>query len=259
MRTKTATATGPKGFLKWLRRYNPQLYQHLAPGLPSNMPQLFAQFEAAGGLKGLAMRQRARRRMGALGTGFTGFSAFTGMTDSGGGTGFTGGATNFSTNAGQTAMATNFATQSTAATTATAATPSTGSTTGNTAAGAAGGFPSGAAAGAAGPLATDVSDAANSGTLSSADAAALAAAVGTSIAALSSTPVIPTPSAARATQAAVATQLRRAASGQAPLPIPALSGTPGARLGLTMSSTDWWLIAGAGVGVLYLATRKKRV
>lgn len=50
------TDTGMKGFLKWLQGFQPGLYAKIAPELPRKAPQLFADFEAAGGVSGAAQR-----------------------------------------------------------------------------------------------------------------------------------------------------------------------------------------------------------
>lgn len=52
------TATGTKGFLQWLQQFQPAVYAKIAPELPRKAPQLFSQFEAAGGL-GAYMQRRS--------------------------------------------------------------------------------------------------------------------------------------------------------------------------------------------------------
>lgn len=50
------TATGIKGFLKWLQQFQPAVYAQIAPELPRKAPQLFSDFEAAGGTLGAYQR-----------------------------------------------------------------------------------------------------------------------------------------------------------------------------------------------------------
>lgn len=49
-------ATGMQGFLKWLQQFQPAVYAQIAPELPRKAPQLFSDFEAAGGVSGAATR-----------------------------------------------------------------------------------------------------------------------------------------------------------------------------------------------------------
>jgi hypothetical protein len=50
------TDTGVKGFLKWLQQFQPGVYAQIAPELPRKAPQLFSDFEAAGGTLGAYQR-----------------------------------------------------------------------------------------------------------------------------------------------------------------------------------------------------------
>lgn len=50
------TDTGMKGFLKWLQQFQPAVYAKIAAQLPSKAPQLFSDFEAAGGTLGAYQR-----------------------------------------------------------------------------------------------------------------------------------------------------------------------------------------------------------
>lgn len=52
-------ATGAQGFLKWLQQFQPAVYARIAPELPRKAPQLFSDFEAAGGVAGAAARGMA--------------------------------------------------------------------------------------------------------------------------------------------------------------------------------------------------------
>lgn len=264
---KKITATGAKGFLKWLKQYNPKLYSGVAPLLPSKMPQLFAQFEAAGGLKGLACRRRSR--MGSLGqtgstfgatAGATGFDygntgstswGMTGNTGSGG-TGTTGWGTGVT---GSTAMMQAGQTGVTAPIN-TGATGSTNVSAGGGGEISAGGGGGGGGGGGSVPM-LDVSDAANPGPLSSPDANSLAAIANDVASATESV------GDAYNTASAINTQLTRAQSGLAPLPIigpytgtgtSVLSGT-----GLSsMTSTEWlWLGAAVLGGGLLLMSGKR--
>lgn len=52
-------ATGTRGFLKWLQQDQPAIYARVAPQLPQKAPQLFSDFEAAGGPMGAYQRRLA--------------------------------------------------------------------------------------------------------------------------------------------------------------------------------------------------------
>jgi hypothetical protein len=244
MAAKKITATGTKGFLKWLQQYDPRLYAGVAPLLPSKLPQLFSQFEAAGGLKGLACR-RGMRGLGQ--TGDTGFTGGTGATFSGGtgSTSFGTGSTSWGSTAGWGGTATTGSTG--AGATATTGSTGPGSTSSSS-------VPIGAGAAAAAGQAIDVSDAANPGPLSSPDANSLAQIANDVASATQSV------GQAVVTAGAINTQLTRAQSGLTPLPIsnPSLLPVePSDTFSVSswfgnMSATDWLWVAAAAAGGLYL-------
>jgi hypothetical protein len=228
------TATGVKGFLKWLQTSNPALYAKVAAGLPQKMPQLFTQFEQAGGLSGLAKRVRSKmNRLGQTG-GTTGSTriASTGFTGPGWSTGATAGySTNITGPTGSTA-------------------PPMGYGTGST------GTAQNATAGelAAGAPAIDVADAANPGPLSSPDAISLGQIVSDVASATQSV------AAAQATSAIANAQIARAQSGLAPLPlaIPGVTGSALATTSLFGMSGSTLLWVGGGAIVLLLLMGNKR-
>lgn len=49
--------TGSRGFLKWLQQFQPGIYAKVAPTLAQKAPQLFSDFEAAGGALGAYQRR----------------------------------------------------------------------------------------------------------------------------------------------------------------------------------------------------------
>jgi hypothetical protein len=50
------TATGTRGFLLWLKEFQPAVYAKIAPTLPAQAPDLFTEFESAGGALGAYSR-----------------------------------------------------------------------------------------------------------------------------------------------------------------------------------------------------------
>jgi hypothetical protein len=233
------TATGVKGFLKWLQSSNPALYAKVAAELPQKMPQLFAQFEQAGGLSGLA--KRVRSKMNRLGqTGFTGWGTGTGSTNIGATTGSTAIASTGFTGAGW----------STGATAPGSTAPPAGYGTGST------GTAQNATAGelAAGAPAIDVADAANPGPLSSPDAISLGQIVSDVASATQSV------AAAQATSAIANAQIARAQSGLAPLPlaIPGVTSSLATTSLFGMSGSTLLWVGGGAVVLLLLMSGKSR-
>jgi hypothetical protein len=232
MKQTQITATGAKGFLKWLQASNPAIYQQVAAELPQKMPQLFTQFEQAGGLSGLA--KRTRGKMNRLGqTGFTGW-----------GTGATAGGTGL-----------NFQTNFTTGLTSEISFPSQTITTGATGPGSTG-TAQAATAGAvqAAGSAVDVADAANPGPLSSPDAISLGQVVSDVASATQSV------ADAQATSAIANAQIARAQSGLAPLPIgiplSSTTLTSGTFLGMS-GSTLLWVGGGAALLLLLMGSKSR--
>lgn len=245
---KQIKATGAQGFLKWLQQYNGKLYAGVAPLLSAKMPQLFSQFETAGGLKGLACRRRSR--MGRLGqTGDTGMTGLTSASTDWGNIGSTGatGSTGFSSGWGGMGSTTG----TTGTTGYAGSTGSTGSTAGSTSSSS---VPLGAGAAAAAGGAVDVADAANPGPLSSSDANSLAA-IANDVASATQTV-----GQAVLTAQDIGTQLTRAQSGLTPLPI--MGAGPGyvPVSSSSITSTEWLWIGAAviGGGLLLMSGGRRR-
>lgn len=230
------TATGVKGFLKWLQASNPGIYAQVAAELPQKMPQLFTQFEQAGGLSGLAKRTRGKvNRLGQTG--------FTGGWDTGP-TGATG--LNFQTNF-STGLTSEVAFPSQTITTgATGSTGMPGST------GTAQAATSGAIRAASSSV--DVADAANPGPLSSPDAISLGQIVSDVASATQSV------ADAQATSAVANAQIARAQSGLAPLPIgiPLTSSIASTGTIFGMSGTTLLWVGGGAALLLLLMGSKSR-